>query len=437
MRSSENTDKEKELLVRPLTAALRPDGRPLSIKEYEKYGGYLGLRKALSSMSPKEVLEEVKKANLRGRGGAGFPTGLKWASMPPVEDCRKPRYLIANADEMEPGTFKDRILIEGNPHQLIEGIIISSFAAQVDIAYIFLRWAYNVSEHILRKAVAEAEVKGYLGKNILKSGFSLELFVHVSAGRYICGEETALLNALEGKRAIPRPRPPHATLVGLWGNPTIVENAETLCNVPHITKNGAEWYKALGRTNDGGTKMYGVTGKVKRPGAWELPMGTTVREIFEEHAGGMADGYTFRALIPGGASTEFILDEHLDVNMDYDSLQKVGSRMGTGTMVVLDDKTCPVGFVLNLERFFARESCGWCTPCREGLWWTERLLNAIEEGSGEPEDLETLQSLPKMMKIGHTFCVLAPGAMEPLQSALKYFREDFEKHISGKRCPWK
>ena len=265
----------------------------------------------------------------------------------------------------------------------------------------------------------------------------MDVIVHVSAGRYICGEETALLNALEGRRAIPRPRPPHATLVGLWGRPTVVDNAETLCNVSHIIKNGADWFRGLGRTSDGGTKMYGVTGKVKKPGAWELPMGTPVREILEEHAGGMADGYRFRALIPGGASTEFILDEHLDVNMDYDSLQKVGSRMGTGTMVVLDDKTCPVGFVLNLERFFARESCGWCTPCREGLWWTERLLDAIEDGKGEPEDLETLQSLTRTMGIGRTFCVLAPGAMEPLQSALKYFREDFEKHITGKRCPWR
>jgi len=429
-------NKENLLLERPLTGAMRPDRRPLDLKEYEHAGGYQALRKALT-MNPKEVQEEVKKSNLRGRGGAGFPTGLKWATMAPVEDQRRPRYLIANADEMEPGTFKDRILLEGNPHQLIEGIIISAYAIQADIAYIFLRWEYNVSKQILQKAVMAAQKKGYIGQNILDSGYSLDVVVHVSAGRYICGEETALLNALEGRRAIPRPRPPHATHVGLWGRPTVVDNAETLCNVSHIIKNGADWFKGLGRTGDGGTKMYGVTGKVKHPGAWELPMGTTVREILEEHAGGMAEGYSFRSLIPGGASTEFILEEHLDVNMDYDSLPKVGSRMGTGTMVVLDDKTCPVGFVLNLERFFSRESCGWCTPCREGLWWTERLLAAIENGKGEPEDLETLQSLTRTMGIGRTFCVLAPGAMEPLQSGLKYFREDFEKHISGKRCPWR
>ena len=429
-------NKENLLLERPLTGAMRPDRRPLDLKEYEHAGGYQALRKALT-MNPKEVQEEVKKSNLRGRGGAGFPTGLKWATMAPVEDQRRPRYLIANADEMEPGTFKDRILLEGNPHQLIEGIIISAYAIQADIAYIFLRWEYNVSKQILQKAVLAAQEKGYIGQNILDSAYSLDVIVHVSAGRYICGEETALLNALEGRRAIPRPRPPHATHVGLWGRPTVVDNAETLCNVSHIIKNGADWFKGLGLTGDGGTKMYGVTGKVKHPGAWELPMGTTVREILEEHAGGMAERYSFRSLIPGGASTEFILEEHLDVNMDYDSLPKVGSRMGTGTMVVLDDKTCPVGFVLNLERFFSRESCGWCTPCREGLWWTERLLAAIENGKGEPEDLETLQSLTRTMGIGRTFCVLAPGAMEPLQSGLKYFREDFEKHISGKRCPWR
>ena len=283
---------------------------------------------------------------------------------------------------------------------------------------------------------AEAEAKGYLGKNILDSGFSLELHVHVSAGRYICGEETALLNALEGRRAIPRPRPPHATLVGLWGKPTIVDNAETLCNVPHIIKNGADWFKALGRTKTAAQRCSVSPGTSNVPGhgncRWEHCQ-RDIRRPCRRHGRRVQ----LPRLIPGGASTEFILEEHLDVNMDYDSLQKVGSRMGTGTMVVLDDKTCPVGFVLNLERFFARESCGWCTPCREGLWWTERLLDAIENGKGEPEDLETLQSLTRTMGIGRTFCVLAPGAMEPLQSALKYFREDFEKHISGKRCPWR
>ena len=430
-------NKNKSLPDRPLTGAIKPDGSPLSIKEYEAAGGYEGLRKALKTMSPRDVITELKNSNLKGRGGAGFPTGMKFESMAPVEDPRRPRYFIANADEMEPGTFKDRMLIEGNPHQLIEGLILSSYAVQADIAYIFLRWAYNLPVRVLEQAVAEAYAGGLLGKNILGSGFSLDMHIHVSAGRYICGEETALLNALEGRRAVPRSRPPHATLVGLWGKPTIVNNAETLSNISHIIRNGAAWYKGLSRSEDGGTKIFGVSGHVKRPGAWELPMGTPVREILFDHAGGMKDGYNFRALIPGGASTEFLLEKHLDVKMDYSSVQKAGSRMGTGTMVVLDDRTCPVGFVLNLERFFARESCGWCTPCREGLPWTARILEEIEEGRGEPQDIDTLLSLTRMMGIGKTFCVLAPGAMEPLQSALLYFREDFERHISGKRCPWR
>ncbi len=421
----------------PLTGAMRPDGLPLRLQEYEQYGGYAALRKALSTLAPREVLEEVKKANLRGRGGAGFPTGGKWESMSPLSDPRRPRYFIANADEMEPGTFKDRLLIEGNPHQLLEGIILASFAVQADKGIIFLRWAYNTPVRNLEEAIAEARAKGYLGKNILNSGYSLDLTVHVSAGRYICGEETSLLNALEGKRPIPRPRTLHPGELGLWGKPTIVNNAETLCNVPHIIRNGAEWFRKLGHCDDGGTKLFGVSGHVRKPGAWELPLGTTVRELLDEHAGGMAEGFRFRGLIPGGASTQFLLDEHLDAKMDYSDLQRVGSRIGTGAMIVLDDRTCPVGLLLNLERFFARESCGWCTPCREGLAWTERTLEALEEGRGEQADMETLRSMIFMMGAGRTFCLLAPGAMMPLESGLKYFSDDFEKHITSQRCPWR
>ena len=436
MTSSDNTPKEDILRRLPLTGALRADGQPLDLAAYEAYGGYRAWRRALSTMTPREVLEEVKTANLRGRGGAGFPTGLKWESMASLDDPRRPRYFIANADEMEPGTFKDRMLIEGNPHQLLEGILLGAYAVQADQAYIFLRWAYNTPVRNLERAIAEAYRQGYLGKNILKSGYSLELAVHVSAGRYICGEETGLLNALEGKRPVPRPRTLHAGELGLWGKPTIVNNAETLCNVPHIINNGAAWFAQLSRCADGGTKIYGASGHVKRPGAWELPMGTTLREILEEHAGGMAEGFEFRALIPGGASTQFLLPEHLDTPMDFTSPQKVGSRLGTGALVVLDDRTCPVGFLLNLERFFARESCGWCTPCREGLLWTARLLADIEGGKGEVGDLKTLKSLISMMGVGRTFCLFAPGAMMPLETGLKYFREDFERHITGRSCPW-
>jgi NADH-quinone oxidoreductase subunit F len=416
---------------------MRADGEALSLREYEATGGYQALRKTLAGISPGDVIQAVKDSDLRGRGGAGFPTGLKWSFMPPVDPARRPRYLVANADEMEPGTFKDRLLIERNPHQLIEGMIISAYALEVDIAYVFLRWEYRLGAERLTRAISEAYENNYLGKGILRSGYSLELQLHVSAGRYICGEETAMLNALEGRRPIPRSKPPHPQASGLWGRPTIVNNTETLCNVPHIVQKGAAWFKGLGCTECGGTKIFGVSGRVRTPGAWELPMGTTIREILEGRAGGMAEGYTFRGVIPGGASTDFLVAQHLDVPMDYVSVQKAGSRMGTGTMIILDDRTCPVGMVLNLERFFARESCGWCTPCREGLPWITKVLEAIEAGEGRPEDLEFLETQCRLLGPGNTFCALAPGAVEPLQSALKYFREDFERHMREKRCPWK
>ena len=421
---------------RPLTEHLRRDGRPLSIEEYEKVGGYEGLRKALQ-MTPAEVIEEVKASNLRGRGGAGFPTAMKWGACPAGPDVRKPKYVISNSDEMEPGTFKDRLLMQANPHQLLEGLIISGYAIDAQIGYLFLRWAYAGSAKSLKGAVREAYEKGYLGRNILGSGFSMDVKMHTSAGRYICGEETALLNALEGVRPIPRSRPPFPAQCGLWGRPTVVNNAETLSNVPHIIRNGAAWYKSLSPSSDGGTKMYGVSGRVKKPGVWELPMGTTIRELLEGHAEGMRDGYKLRGIIPGGASTDFLTEAHLDVKMDFDSMQKVGSRLGTGTMIILDNSTCPVGLVLNLERFFARESCGWCTPCREGLPWIVKILEAIEQGQGEPGDLDTLEWHTQALGPGKTYCVHAPGAVEPLQSALKYFREDFEQHIKEQRCPWK
>jgi NADH-quinone oxidoreductase subunit F len=424
-------------MERPLTQRIRPGQEPLDRQGYERAGGYQAVRQALRHMAPQEVTELVREANLRGRGGAGFPTGVKWSVVPMGDDAPPPKYLIANADEMEPGTFKDRLLLEGDPHQLLEGMIVAAYAIQADVAYIFLRAEYTHAARLLSKAIAEAYEAGYLGHDILGSGYRLELYLHTSAGRYMCGEETGLLNALEGKRATPRARPPFPQVSGLWGKPTIVNNVETLCNVPHIVTHGAAWYKGLSRGDDGGTKIYGVSGKVKRPGAWELPMGTTIREILEEHAGGMRDGLSFRGVQPGGASTDFLVAEHLDVKMDYGSVQRAGSRLGTGTMIVLDDRTCPVGMVHNLERFFAQESCGWCTPCRDGLPWVARLLGAIEDGQGQPEDLETLAMHTKFLGPGLTFCALAPGAMEPLQSALKYFRDDFEHHIRAQRCPWR
>jgi NADH-quinone oxidoreductase subunit F len=424
-------------MERPLTTHFRPDGQPLTLKEYEQVGGYRAARKALVEMTPEEIIKAVSDSCLRGRGGAGFPTGMKWEAVDTHPDAPAPRYLVVDADEMEPGTFKDRFLLEGNPHQLLEGMLIGSYAIDARIAIIFVRREYTVVTQRLEAAIAEAYEAGYFGKNLFGSGFDLHVQLHVSVGRYICGEGSALVNSLMGLRAVPNWKVPRQTQSGLWGKPTLMNNVETLCNVPHIVNNGPEWYRQLSRCKDGGTKIYGMSGRVNTPGAWELPMGTSLREILEEHAGGMREGFQFRAVIPGGASTEFLLPEHLDLCMDYDGVQKAGSRLGTGTMIVLDDKTCPVGMLHNMTQFFARESCGWCTPCREGLPWLAEILNDLEQGRGEPGDLEILESHTRLLWLGKTFCALAPGAMEPLKSALKYFREDFERHVTEKRCPWR
>ena len=427
----------KKSMERPLTENIQPGRPPLDLKGYEMTGGYAAVRKVLQGMSPAEAQQLVRDSNLRGRGGAGFNTGMKWSFVPMGSETPGPKYLIANADEMEPGTFKDRLLMEGNPHQLIEGMILSAYAIQATVSYIFLRWAYRQAAQLLRKSMEEAYAAGYLGRNILGSGYNLDMYLHTGVGRYMCGEETALLNALEGKRATPRAKPPFPQVSGLFGKPTIVNNVETLCCIPHIVNKGAAWFKGLSHSGDsGGTKIYGVSGKVKRPGAWELPMGVTLRELLEEHAGGMKDGFTLKGVLPGGASTDFLTTDHLDVKMDFTSVAAAGSRLGTGTMVVMDDATCPVGFVHNLQHFFAQESCGWCTPCREGLPWVEKILLSIERGEGREEDMQLLQMHTRLLGPGNTFCALAPGAMEPLQSALKYFREDFEDHIKSKKCPY-
>jgi NADH-quinone oxidoreductase subunit F len=423
-------------MERPLTKNIRADGQPVFLKEYESQGGYRAIKKALN-LQPDEVIDLVKKSNLKGRGGAGFNTGLKWSFVPREGDFRH-RYLVANGDEMEPGTYKDRLLIEGDPHQLIEGMIVSAWAIRADEGFIFIRGEYTYAAEVITKALAEAKAAGYLGNNILQSGYNFNLHLHTSVGRYICGEETALLNSLEGKRANPRTKPPFPQVSGLFGQPTIVNNIETLCNIPHIINYGAEWFNQLSLTpGDGGTKLFGASGKVKKPGVWELPFGMTMRQILEEYAGGMRDGLKFKGCLPGGASTDFLTEQHLDLKMDYNSVAAAGSRLATGLMIVLDDKTCPVGMVLNMIHFFAQESCGWCTPCREGLPWTEKLLQKIESGKGEMDDLDQLESMVRFMGPGNTFCALAPGATAPLGSALKYFREDFELHIREQKCSWK
>ena len=421
---------------KPLTERMHPDGSVVSLRAYELAGGYQAIRKVLrTGMTPMAVIEEVKEANLRGRGGAGFQTGVKWSFVPRGKDAPNPTYLVVNGDEMEPGTFKDRFLMEQDPHQLIEGAMVAAFAIEADIAYIFLRGEYILASERLAHAIAEA-----YERSISEKTFSVQVTV------WNCISISAAALHLRGRDRTPERagrqarqseiQAPISALVGLFGKPTVVNNVETICCVPHIINRGATWFQSLGRTKDGGTKLFGVSGKVKHPGLWELPMGTTVREILEEHAGGMRDGVKFRGLLPGGASTDFIVEEHLDLAMDFASLSKAGSRMGTGTMIVLDDHTCPVGMTWNLTHFFARESCGFCTPCWSGLGWADRILKAMEEGRGKPGDLDKLEFQTKMWAPGHTFCALAPGAAEPVQSALKYFRDDFERHIREHRCPW-
>lgn len=420
----------------PLTAMITPAAPPPDCAAYEQAGGWQAARKALKILAPAEVIDMVTRSKLRGRGGAGFATGQKWSFVPKDAASERRKYLVANADEMEPGTFKDRWLLEGNPLQLVEGMILAAYAIQAGHGIVFLRGEYHLPRKRLTDAIEEARQKGWLGENILGSGFSFDIHLHSSAGRYICGEETALITALEGKRATPRSKPPFPQFSGLWGASTVVNNVETLCNLPHIITNGPEWFLSLGIGADGGTKLYGVSGRVRRPGAWELPIGTPLRQIIEDHAGGMLPGYRLRALLPGGASTAFLDESALDVAMDYGSVEKAGSRLGTGTAIILDDRTCPIGMILNLEHFFAQESCGWCTPCRDGLPWVERLLGALEEGTGESEDLEELARHARMLGTpGRTFCAHAPGAMAPLASGLKLFADDFSAHISQHGCP--
>ncbi|HAT1525418.1 TPA: NADH-quinone oxidoreductase subunit NuoF [Morganella morganii] len=414
----------------PLTWRLRDDHQPVWLDEYRSKNGYAGAERALKGMAPDEITSLVKDAGLKGRGGAGFSTGLKWSLMPKDESMNI-RYLLCNADEMEPGTYKDRLLMEQLPHLLVEGMLISAFALKAYRGYIFLRGEYIEAAKHLRHAIEEAKAAGLLGKNILGSGFDFELFVHTGAGRYICGEETALINSLEGRRANPRSKPPFPASSGVWGKPTCVNNVETLCNVPAILAHGKEWYIGLseGKSTDAGTKLMGFSGRVKNPGVWELPFGTTAREILEDYAGGMRDGLTLKAWQPGGAGTDFLTQDHLDLPMDFEHIGKAGSRLGTALAMAVDNEINMVSLTRNLEEFFARESCGWCTPCRDGLPWSVKILRAIEKGEGQPGDIETLEQLCRFLGPGKTFCAHAPGAVEPLQSTIKYFRDEFEAGI--------
>ena len=413
----------------PLTWWLNNKRETVWLTEYRNKNGYKAAERAFSHFNPKEITNLVKNSGLKGRGGAGFLTGVKWSLMSENTGIEN-RYLICNADEMEPGTYKDKFLIEYIPHQLIEGILISAFALEVKRAYIFLRGEYIEAEKILDKAINEANQAGFLGKNILDSGFNLEIFLHSGAGRYICGEETALINSLEGKRANPRAKPPFPATVGLWGKPTCVNNVETLSNIPAIILHGVKWYKSLSNSNDTGTKMMGFSGRVKNPGLWELPFGITARELLYNYAGGMQSGLQLKAWQPGGAGTSFLTTEHLDTKMDFSSINNIGSRLGTGLAMAVDSTVNMVSVVLNLEVFFSRESCGLCTPCRDGLPWVVKILKRLEKRKGVSGDIEVLEELCKQLGPGKTFCAHAPGAVAPMQSAIKYFRSDFEDGLS-------
>jgi NADH-quinone oxidoreductase subunit F len=412
----------------------RKPGRIATIDEYRQSGGYQALTTVLQKHSPKEVQQIVLDSNLQGRGGAGFPAGRKWQGV--ADHAPFPRYIVSNIDEMEPGTFKDRFMTHVDPHMIIEGMILAAYAVSSEKGFLFVRPSYESSARILEREIGIAREAGFLGKNILGSNFSFDLVVHRSGGRYICGEGTAQINAIMGLRAHPKQAPPRSTEKGLWDKPTVLNNMETLVNVPHIVRNGAEWFKSLAKSKtSSGTKLYCVSGKVKRPSCYELPMGTRLSEIIEEHAGGMLPGHEFKTCLPGGASTCFLEKTDYDVEMDFESLKKCRNRLGTGAVIVFDQKTCLVGATLNLIEFFVRESCGFCTPCREALPFIRDLIWRIEQGEGKEEFIPILKRMSQ-----HTwksYCAFAPGATMPVTSLLDHFSDEVHEHISQKKCPYK
>ncbi len=406
----------------------------LTLKEYRKKGGYKALADVLKNDSPKDVRTKIEAADLKGRGGAGFPAGKKWISVP--ENAPHPRYLIANTDEMEPGTFKDRVLILANPHALIEGMIIAAYAVSASKGFVFIRPGYELVARILEREIGLVREAGFLGGNIRRSGFSFDIEVHRSGGRYICGEATALINAIMGKRPNPFRPPPYPTVKGLWGKPTVVNNTETLAFVPYIIQNGAEWFRKLALTETcSGTKLFAVSGRVARPGCYELPLGIRLSEIIENHAGGMREGSQFKACLPGGASTRYLTEEHYNIRMDFDTLAKAGHRLGTAAVIVFDQTICMVGATLNLTRFFMRESCGWCTPCRDGLPYIHELLSRIENGQGTVEHVEMIKKMAG--QLNHAYCAFAPGAAGPIESLITFFEAEVMDHIHGRRCPFR
>ena len=400
---------------------------------YERTGGYQALRAVFAKFTPEALVEEVKTSGLRGRGGAGFPTGTKWSFLPKGV---MPRYLCCNADESEPGCFKDRYLIDENPHQLIEGVILASYAVQSNISFIYIRGEYRDQRLLLERCVEEARAAGYVGKNILKSGFDCDIIVHGGAGAYICGEETALLDSLEGYRGQPRLKPPFPAVKGLYGKPTVVNNVETLSNLPHIVLNGGEWFKSLGVEGSTGTRVFCCSGHINKPGSYEMQLGTPIRELLEEECGGMLAGSELKAFQPGGGSMQVLLPEHVDLPLDMNAVQKAGSSLGAGAMIFMDQTTCLVDVSMRLVDFYEHESCGKCVPCREGTYFQSQLMHKLEAGLATPAELATLTDICSNMD-GRCFCPLGDTATWFVMSAYKHFRDEFDSHCGAGECPVK
>ena len=407
-----------------------PESHTLAV--YKSRGGYRSLEKVLGGLAPGQIIEEVKASGLRGRGGAGFPTGMKWSFVP--KDSPKPKYLVCNADESEPGTFKDRLLIEQDPHAILEGTLISAYAIQSHIAFIYIRGELVYGANILEQAVAEARQAGYIGKNILGSGYDVDVVVHRGAGAYICGEETALLSSLEGGRGWPKVKPPFPATHGLFGCPTVVNNVETLAALPWIFERGAAAYAAMGTEKSKGTKLFSVSGHISKPGVYEVEMGYPFKKFLEEDCGGGPPGKKLKGGIPGGSSMPVLrADEIEGVNLDYESVQAAGSMLGSGGMIVMDETTCMVRAAWNVARFYAHESCGQCSPCREGCHWMEKIFRRIESGEGEEQDLDLILNVSGNI-MGNTICPFGDAAAMPAGAFIPKFRAEFEAHIRQKRC---
>jgi NADH-quinone oxidoreductase subunit F len=405
-----------------------PDSHTLRV--YRATGGYQAVKKAFG-MTPDAITDEVKRSNLRGLGGAGFPCGMKWSFIP--RDNPNPRYLVINADEGEPGTFKDRYLLERDPHAMIEGMIISAYAIGAHLAFVYIRGEYVRPWEVVSAAVSEAYDAGYLGKNILGSGFDFDVIIHRGAGAYICGEETGLISSLEGKKGWPKLKPPFPAVRGAFDCPTIVNNVETICHIPHIVSRGGEWFAALGTRTQGGTRMYSLSGHVSRPGVYELPVSVRLRELIYEHAGGLPNGRTLKAAVPGGASAAILRADEIDVTMDVDGLRNAGSMAGSAGVIVMDETTCIPEALWVVARFYAHESCGQCTPCRESTGWVYNMLGRILRGKGRPEDPETLVDVARR-GAGTTICAFYDGAVGPYVSYVEKFRSEFDHHIRTGQC---